>query len=99
MRGAIPPLPQHAFMAWCSVKKTTGTTLSFTFTFLHIQIQILIFLKIKDIFYSMLINMVTILNLLVCQKIGSLCHVLLDKSVPLLGISANDIIKDFYITA
>jgi hypothetical protein len=43
--------------------------------------------------------MVTILNLLVCQKIGSLCHVLLDKSVPLLGISANDIIKDFYITA
>jgi hypothetical protein len=22
MRDAIPPLPQHAFMAWCSVKKT-----------------------------------------------------------------------------
>jgi len=21
MRGAIPPLPQYAFMAWCSVKK------------------------------------------------------------------------------
>jgi hypothetical protein len=21
MHGAIPPLPQHAFMAWCSVKK------------------------------------------------------------------------------
>jgi hypothetical protein len=20
MRGAIPPLPQYAFMAWCSVK-------------------------------------------------------------------------------
>jgi hypothetical protein len=27
MRGAIPLLPQHAFMAWCSVKKSTGTTL------------------------------------------------------------------------
>jgi hypothetical protein len=27
MRGAIHPLPQYAFMAWCSVKKSTGTTL------------------------------------------------------------------------
>jgi hypothetical protein len=26
MRGAIPPLPQYAFMAWCLVK-STGTTL------------------------------------------------------------------------
>jgi hypothetical protein len=26
MRGAIPPLPQYASMAWCSVK-STGTTL------------------------------------------------------------------------
>jgi hypothetical protein len=25
MSGAIPPLPQYAFMAWCSVKKSTGT--------------------------------------------------------------------------
>jgi hypothetical protein len=24
MRGVIPPLPQYAFMAWCSVKKSTG---------------------------------------------------------------------------
>jgi hypothetical protein len=24
MNGAIPPLPQYAFMAWCSVKKTQG---------------------------------------------------------------------------
>jgi hypothetical protein len=23
MIGAIPPLPQYAFMAWCSVKKST----------------------------------------------------------------------------
>jgi hypothetical protein len=27
MSGAIPSLRQHAFMAWCSVKKSTGTTL------------------------------------------------------------------------
>jgi hypothetical protein len=27
MLGAIHPLPQYAFMAWCSVKKITGTTL------------------------------------------------------------------------
>jgi hypothetical protein len=26
MRGIIPPLPQYAFMAWCSVKENTGTT-------------------------------------------------------------------------
>jgi hypothetical protein len=27
MSGTIPPLPQYAFMAWCSFKKSTGTTL------------------------------------------------------------------------
>jgi hypothetical protein len=27
MSGAIPPLPQYAFMALCSVKKSTGTAL------------------------------------------------------------------------
>jgi hypothetical protein len=27
MRGAITPLPQYAFMVWCSVKKGTGTNL------------------------------------------------------------------------
>jgi hypothetical protein len=26
MCGAIPPLLQNAFMAWCLVKKSTGTT-------------------------------------------------------------------------
>jgi hypothetical protein len=31
MRGAIPPLPKYAFMAWCSVKRSTGTTLLSTF--------------------------------------------------------------------
>jgi hypothetical protein len=30
MSGAIHPLPQYAFMAWCLVK-STGTTLPFTF--------------------------------------------------------------------
>jgi hypothetical protein len=24
MSGAVPPLPQYAFMAWCSVKKAQG---------------------------------------------------------------------------
>jgi hypothetical protein len=27
MNGAIPPLPQYAFMAWSVKKKSTGTTL------------------------------------------------------------------------
>jgi hypothetical protein len=31
MSGAIPPLPQYALMAWCSVK-STGTALSLPFT-------------------------------------------------------------------
>jgi hypothetical protein len=30
MCGAILPHPQYAFMAWCSVKKITGTTLPLT---------------------------------------------------------------------
>jgi len=29
MREAIPPLPQYAFMAWWSVKESTGTTFVF----------------------------------------------------------------------
>jgi hypothetical protein len=33
MSGAIPPLPQYVFMAWCSVtKKSIGTTLPLPFT-------------------------------------------------------------------
>jgi hypothetical protein len=34
MSGAVLPLPRHAFMAWCSVKKSTGTSL-LTFTLLN----------------------------------------------------------------
>jgi hypothetical protein len=33
MRGAIPLLPQYAFMAWCSVKKrSTGTPLTYKYS-------------------------------------------------------------------
>jgi hypothetical protein len=31
MRGAIPPLPQYDFMAWCSVKKKYRGKFTFTF--------------------------------------------------------------------
>jgi len=30
MGVAVPPLPQYAFMAWFSVRGSTGTTLPFT---------------------------------------------------------------------
>jgi len=29
MRGVNPPLPQYAFMTWCSVKESTGATLPY----------------------------------------------------------------------
>jgi hypothetical protein len=29
MDGAVPPLPQYAFMAWCSVRGSKGTTFTF----------------------------------------------------------------------
>jgi hypothetical protein len=35
MRGAIPPLPQYAFMAWCFVKQRD----IFTFTFYRKRIK------------------------------------------------------------
>jgi hypothetical protein len=31
MSGAIPPLPQNALMAWCSVKKKHRDNFTFTF--------------------------------------------------------------------
>jgi len=34
MRKAIPPLPNYASMAWCSVKIGTGTTLPFTLNYI-----------------------------------------------------------------
>jgi hypothetical protein len=30
MRGAIPPLPQYVFMAWCLVKHRDNFTFTFT---------------------------------------------------------------------
>jgi hypothetical protein len=39
MRGAIPPLPQYVFMAWCSVTKT-AQGLYFTY---HTELQIYYF--------------------------------------------------------
>jgi hypothetical protein len=33
MSGAIPPLPQYAFMAWCSVKHRDNSTFTFTLPF------------------------------------------------------------------
>jgi hypothetical protein len=38
--GTISPLPKHASLAWCSVKKSTGTTLPFAFTRLKAVINI-----------------------------------------------------------
>jgi hypothetical protein len=31
LRGAIPPLPQYVFMAWCLVKHRDNFTFTFTF--------------------------------------------------------------------
>jgi hypothetical protein len=31
MRGAIPPLPQYVFMAWCLVKHRDNFTLTFSY--------------------------------------------------------------------
>jgi len=44
MSGAIHSLPQDAFMAWCLVKKGTGTTLPFTFTSLPNSYSLLSYL-------------------------------------------------------
>jgi hypothetical protein len=38
MRGAIPPLPQYAFMAWCLVKHRDN----FTFTFYLVLVKFVI---------------------------------------------------------
>jgi len=37
MRGATPPLPQYAFMAWCSVKKKHRDNFSFTLPYLQVR--------------------------------------------------------------
>jgi hypothetical protein len=37
MRGAMPPLLQHAFMAWCSVKKVQEELYTLPFYLTHIS--------------------------------------------------------------
>jgi hypothetical protein len=34
MGGAVPPIPQYALVAWCSVRRSTWTTLPYLFTFI-----------------------------------------------------------------
>jgi hypothetical protein len=48
MHGAVPPLPQYAFMVWCSVKKSTGTTLPLPFTFTASDITLITY-KFKSL--------------------------------------------------
>jgi hypothetical protein len=41
MSGAVPPLPQYAFMAWCSVKKAQGQLYLYLYIYLyHIIIKL-----------------------------------------------------------
>jgi len=35
MRGFIPPVPQYAFMAWCSVKKAQGQLYLYLYVYLY----------------------------------------------------------------
>jgi hypothetical protein len=45
MGGAVPPLPQYAFMAWCSVMGSTGTTLPFANCIIPLIIIIAAFIE------------------------------------------------------
>jgi hypothetical protein len=50
MRGTTPPLPEHALMAWCSVKKEQGQ-LYFTLpylTLLYFTLLYFTFLQSRD---------------------------------------------------
>jgi hypothetical protein len=39
MGGAVPPLPQYAFMAWCSVRGVQGQLYFYLLTMLfHVQV-------------------------------------------------------------
>jgi hypothetical protein len=40
MGGAVPPLPQYAFMAWCSVRGSTGTTYTYSQEIRHPNIRV-----------------------------------------------------------
>jgi hypothetical protein len=48
MGGAVPPLPQYAFMTWCSVRGSTGTTLPLplsTHNLVRVSKHMTVFLK------------------------------------------------------
>jgi hypothetical protein len=45
MCGDIIPLPQYAFMAWCSVYKSTGTAYLYLYLYLISFITIAILIK------------------------------------------------------
>jgi len=60
--GAVPPLPQYAFMAWSSVRGSTGTTLPLGLNYLYLkkspekELSLLNSLSsccIEDLFYTM----------------------------------------------
>jgi hypothetical protein len=53
MRGAIPPLPQYAFMAWYSVKKKHRDNFTFT-NILLLNVPLQIFLHEKALFLFVL---------------------------------------------
>jgi hypothetical protein len=48
MSGAIPPLTQYAFMAWCSVKRSTGIALPLPSIIIIIIIIIIIMHKAES---------------------------------------------------
>jgi hypothetical protein len=56
MRGTIAPLPQHAFMVWCSVKKKHRDNFTFSFTlsdfcyYIFFSLIIIIFIFEEEIF-------------------------------------------------
>jgi len=53
MHGAILPLPQHAFMACCSVKNSTEATLPLPYLFIHLFVYIgRYLLKRKNVSYK-----------------------------------------------
>jgi hypothetical protein len=58
MSGAIPPLPQYAFLAWCSVKAQGQLYLLPLVNILEIEISVLF-----SILFNMLYNFVTLLYL------------------------------------
>jgi hypothetical protein len=48
MSGAIPPLPQYAFMAWCLVK-STGTSLPLPYLIYQMEEYSVLKLKSKSV--------------------------------------------------